>query len=110
MDLDDWIIEGTMSNVFLVKEGKLRSPDLIHAGVAGIIRGRILEVAAALNLSCEVGELIFADVLDADEVFFCNSVAGIWPVARINQTSYKVGPYTRRFQQQLVDENLIVMT
>lgn len=110
MDLDDWVIEGTMSNVFLVKDGKLRSPDLNKAGVAGIIRGRILESAETLGLSREVGGLSLDDVLDADEVFFCNSIAGIWPVARINQRSYKVGPYSRCLQQQLADENLIVMT
>lgn len=110
MDLDDWVIEGTMSNVFLVKDGKLQSPDLIKAGVAGIIRGRILESAETLGLSRAVGGLTLDDVLAAEEVFFCNSVAGIWPVARINQTSYKVGPYSRRFQQQLVDENLIMMS
>lgn len=110
LDLNGRVIEGTMSNVFLVKNGKLRSPDLIKAGVAGIIRGRILESAEALSLNREVGELTLDDVLDADEVFFCNSVAGIWPVAHINRTSYKVGPYSRRLQEQLIDENLIVMS
>ena len=97
-----------MSNIFLLKNGHLFTPELSEAGVAGVVRGRILELASAINLDSEVGTVSLDDVLGADEVFFCNSVAGIWPVTRIRQTTYQAGPFTGQLRQQLVDENLIV--
>ena len=109
MDVDDKVIEGTMSNVFLVKNGQLLTPDLTRAGVAGVIRGAILELAGNINLKCEICSLGLDDVFGADEIFFCNSIAGIWPVSRIRQTHYKSGPLTRQLQQVLAEQNLIVL-
>jgi 4-amino-4-deoxychorismate lyase len=108
MDINDKVIEGSMSNIFLVKNEQIFTPELSGAGVAGVIRGRILELARAMNLDCEVRTVSLDDVLRADEIFFCNSVAGVWPVARIKQTTYQAGPITRRLRQPLSDENLIV--
>lgn len=109
MDADDKVIEGTMSNVFLVKNEQLVTPDLTRAGVAGVIRGAILELAGNINLKCEICSLGLDDVFQADEIFFCNSIAGIWPVSRIRQTHYKSGPLTRQLQQVLAEQNLIVL-
>ncbi len=110
MDIGDRVVEGTMSNIFLVKNGQLFTPELSRAGVAGVIRGRILELGRDLDMGHAVRDIVLDDVLHADEVFFCNSVAGIWPVILIDQTSYNVGPYTRQLQRKLLDEKLIVMT
>jgi len=109
MDAEDKVIEGTMSNVFLVKNKQLRTPDLSKAGVAGIIRAAILELAGNIDLYSEIRDLGLDDVFQADEVFFCNSIAGIWPVSRIRQRQYKSGPLTRQLQQYLAEQNLIVL-
>ncbi len=109
LDIDENVIEGSMSNIFIVKNGKLLTPELDKAGVAGIIRGRIIEFCERTQSTCEITSLKIEDVMKADEVFFCNSIAGIWPVVRIDQVQFKIGHYTRELQAQLVEENLIVM-
>ena len=40
-------------------------------------------------------------LLEADEVFVCNSVRGIFPVSHIDHLEYSIGPLTREVQQWL---------
>lgn len=84
-DPEGRVVEGTMSNVFWVEGDTLLTPDLSHCGVAGIMRERILDWAEGEGVttrteSCEISRL-FA----SDGVFVCNSLMGVWPVARIDQ-------------------------
>lgn len=84
LDIEDRVVEGTLSNVFVVKGGQLYSPDLSLAGVAGVMRRVIIErIAPALGLSCQIKHFKLDFLSDADEIFLCNSVFGIWPVNRI---------------------------
>src|SRR5690606_29721918 len=50
------VIGGTMSNLFLVRNGVLLTPRLEQAGVAGITRQRVLETAARLGLPAREAE------------------------------------------------------
>lgn len=103
LDADGALIEGTMSNVFVVRAGRLLTPALEACGVAGVMRAHLLERAAQLGVICEATALGLADVRSADEVFLCNSLIGIWPVRRFQDTVYAPGPLTRRLQQALGD-------
>lgn len=110
LDIEDRVIEGSMSNIFIVKDGQLFTPGLDKTGVAGIIRGKILDMCKDSALQCDVTTLSLQDVLNADEVFFCNSIAGIWPVRRIAETVFEIGQSTQELQEQLASENMIVMS
>ncbi len=79
-DADGNIIEGTMSNLFAVRQGKLLTPSLLNSGVAGIIRARIIALAEQHAISLTVVQLTQADVLMMDELFICNSLLEILPV------------------------------
>ena len=48
------VIEGTQSNVFIVKAGQLLTPSLENAGVAGVMRSFILSNAYKLGLNTEI--------------------------------------------------------
>ena len=74
------IVEGTRSNLFLVKNGVLFTPDLSLCGVAGLQRDRVMNWATQHRVECKIGELVLGDLLAADEVFLVNSVIGLWPV------------------------------
>jgi 4-amino-4-deoxychorismate lyase len=50
-DTEGRIIEGTMSNLFLVRDGALHTPILNHCGVRGIMRNRIIELAAEVGIA-----------------------------------------------------------
>jgi 4-amino-4-deoxychorismate lyase len=88
------VIEATQSNLFIVKGGRLFTPDLSSSGVAGIMRACIIEIAAKLSIPCAVTRLTFAEVQTAEEGFLCNSLIGVWPIREIARTVLKPGPIT----------------
>ncbi len=100
-DLEGRLISATMSNVFLVRNQRLQTPDLRNCGVAGIARERILELARSHNVHCTLTETTPQDLLDADEVFVCNSVNGVWPVRSLDTRQWSSGELTRFFAHQL---------
>ena len=77
------VIEGTMSNVFFVKDEQLHTPNLSHCGVDGVVRKAILQHAGALGIKVQLGEFTLQDFLSADEIFMSNSLLGIWPVRKL---------------------------
>lgn len=99
-DEEDFIVEGTMSNVFMVREdGRVVTPDLKRCGVSGVMRHYLLEQARLADLPVEVCDLPLADVMRAREMFLSNSLIGVWPVTRVGERSFVAGPVTRRFQR-----------
>jgi 4-amino-4-deoxychorismate lyase len=101
LDVDGCLVEGTMSNLFLVRQQVLLTPDLRNCGVAGIMRSIILEQAERLSLPVKICRLGMEDLQQADEVFVCNSLIGIWPVIAVGGRPYCKGEITQRMQQQI---------
>jgi len=98
LDTDSQVIEGTQSNLFIVSNNKLRTPDLKKAGVAGVMRDFILQQTLALGVDCEVQSLTIKDIETADEVFMTNSVIGLWPVRQFAK---------RRYNQDLISQKIL---
>ena len=101
LDSGDKLIEGTMSNLFLVRDGMLQTPDLQRCGVAGIMRSQVLELADKIPINTEVCQPGIAELQAAEEVFICNSLIGIWPVITIDDRKYTRGTITKRLQDLL---------
>jgi 4-amino-4-deoxychorismate lyase len=97
------VIEGTMTNLFIVSHDRLLTPDLSHSGVEGVMRGLVLERAVELSLEAGVMDINKSDVLQADEVFLTNCLIGLWPVRRIEAQEYPLGRITQRIQEAIVD-------
>ncbi len=87
-DVAGHVIEGVRSNVFLIRQGRLITPDLSLCGVAGVQRDRVISAAAALGVPVEIRRVELDEVSLADEVFLSNSVFGIRPVACFEQRSW----------------------
>lgn len=100
-DAEGHVVEGVMSNLFLVKGGVLRTPLLDRCGVSGVMRGVVMRLAAEMDLSLAETRISLDEVYDADELFLTNSVIGIWPVNRFEQLAYSVGPLTRLLFERL---------
>lgn len=94
LDSDGRVVCATMSNLFLVRGGRLVTPAVTHAGVAGIMRGLVLELADRLGLETTVREVDPAEVIAADELFLTNSQYVLWPVARLGTHEWAGGPLT----------------
>ncbi|QXZ16017.1 aminodeoxychorismate lyase [Pseudomonas sp. AO-1] len=92
------VIEGVFSNLFLVRDGVLITPDLKRCGVAGVMRAELLFQAESLAIPTQITDVSLEQLQWADEVFICNSVYGVWPVRAYAALSWPVGPLTRKLQ------------
>ena len=103
MDADGNLVEGTMSNLFIISDGVLMTPDLSRCGVAGIMRTIILELAEQQGLDTRITPISRQALLQADEVFLSNSLIGIWPVVAVGNSMYRKGAITVQLQKLLAD-------
>jgi branched-chain amino acid aminotransferase len=113
------LANGSVSNVFLVKDGTLLTPiargeeeegSLPSPVLPGITREVVKEIAAGLNIGCAAQMLTITEVLDADEVFLTNSSWGVLPVVQVEAKAIGdgfVGPIAKKLMErywQLVTE------
>lgn len=77
------LIEGIKSNVFMITQGRIITPDLISSGVAGIMRAVVIDLLRQMKMQLEVRTIVLPELRSVNEVFVCNSVIGIWPVTCI---------------------------
>lgn len=77
LDVDGRVIEGTKSNLFFVESGNLVTPALTCCGVEGVMRNALI---AGFKNQVKVEQVTLTRVFEADEVFVCNSIFGVWPV------------------------------
>ncbi len=103
MDLNDQVIEGTMSNIFFAKDSCLYTPEITQCGVQGIIRDIIKQIAREHQIPVIETAISQDDIYNADEVFVTNSVIGIWPVKQVQTHKYKVGLITQKIQSLFVE-------
>jgi 4-amino-4-deoxychorismate lyase len=89
-DVAGRIVSGTMSNLFLVRGGKLLTPGLARCGIAGVMRGLVIDVAEASGIEVAEGDVRLRELETADGLFLTNSLIGIWPVARIDDWGFDV--------------------
>ncbi|MGI9277156.1 MAG: aminodeoxychorismate lyase [Endozoicomonas sp.] len=105
LDWEGRPVEGTMSNLFLVKkDGLLVTPLLDHCGVKGVCREYILEQASGWGLKVFEQAVQLSDLERASEVFTCNSVNGVWPVVAFRDIDWPVGPVTCDVRDRILDE------
>ena len=96
LDEDNYVIEATAANLFIVRGGDVLTPALQQCGVAGVMRAEIIMLAKSIGLRMIEGVLSLDDVHHADELFLTNSVIGVWPVRELDTILKPVGPITRR--------------
>jgi 4-amino-4-deoxychorismate lyase len=90
LDSRDHLIEGIKSNLFLIKGDSLLTPDLQRCGVAGVMRGLVMDVAAEMGIEVKVTDLGLPDLWDSEGLFLTNSLIGIWPLREVNGRAFAV--------------------
>jgi 4-amino-4-deoxychorismate lyase len=95
------LVSGTMSNLFLVREGGLLTPRIDQCGVAGVMRRVVLREARRVGIPARECELHADSLQAADEVFLTNARIGIWPVRALDGRTLTPGPVTRHLQSIL---------
>lgn len=82
-DTERKIIEVSAGNLFWYKNNTWYTPDLSNAGVEGVMRNQILDVFNNKKLDHQQVSSYLDELIDAEEVFVCNSLMAIVPVASI---------------------------
>lgn len=80
---DGAVVSATAANLFVLRNGQLRTPLIDLAGIRGITREVVLREARVLGIEAIEARLTLADVAGAEEIFLTSSRVGIWPVARL---------------------------
>jgi 4-amino-4-deoxychorismate lyase len=101
LDINNNVIEGTMTNLFYVKDNIIYTSSLKLSGVAGVMREIIKKIIVEQNLALVEHDYGKENLLVADEAFVCNSVIGIWPIRQIEQCNFTVGLITTRLQTEI---------
>lgn len=97
------VAESATSNVFMVKDGEVFTPIANGTFLAGITRLRHMTNMRADGLTVHETVLTFADFEDADEVFLSGNMQKVTAVTGFEDTSYQVGPVTRRVREMYWD-------
>lgn len=84
LNKDDYIAEGAVENIFIVKNNRVITNDERSSILMGITRDSVLQIAKDLGYETEVGFLMLEDLLNADEAFFTGTAAEITPVREID--------------------------
>ncbi|MBI2516705.1 MAG: aminodeoxychorismate synthase component I [Opitutae bacterium] len=89
-------LEGTVSNLFVVRAGRVCTPPLDSGILPGIVRARMLATGAPPVEEVAISEQMLRD---ADEVFLTNSLLGVMPVAHLDGRALNLqrNPVTRAF-------------
>lgn len=103
LDQQQQVISGIRSNVFVIKNNQLYTPDLRQAGIAGTVRQAIIDYG-----HCQVVPLKISDVQQADAVFISNSIFGCWPITEFMGYQYAISSGLRQLQQRLREDKIIV--
>ena len=100
LDFEGNVAEGPGENLFIVKAGKLYTPELGKI-LAGITRDSIMKIARDLNIEVIESTLSLQEVYDADEAFFTGTAAEVTPIASLDNKpigSNAPGPITAKLK------------
>jgi len=80
---------GIMSNVFWFSAGSWHTPSLQHVGVAGLTRQRLIQLMQREAISLNIVDVSTEQVREqAESLFMCNSLIGVWPVQAWDSQTY----------------------
>ncbi len=106
LDANGYVSEGSGENIFLVKKGKLITPDLSCSILEGITRDTVITLAKDLGLTVQETRITRDQLWLADEVFLTGTAAEITPVREVDNRAIgegTVGPITKKIQAKFFD-------
>ncbi|HEX5798319.1 MAG TPA: branched-chain amino acid transaminase [Candidatus Saccharimonadales bacterium] len=100
LDKDDYVSEGAVMNLFIVKEGCLITPPADSDILEGITRKTIFEIAAEAKIPFKEAKVSKEELYSADEVFFCGTATDITWCSQIDDKNISKarGPLTAKIE------------
>ena len=96
------LTEGTTSNLFFVREGRLLTPKKSCGILSGITREKIIQLAQENGIPLEEGSWPGDELLKAEEIFLSGTVKKVMPVSVLDNRpvgSGKPGPITQKMMR-----------
>ena len=93
------VSECTADNIFIVRDGEVRTPDIVDGILEGVTRQTILDLCEKLKIPCAARAMQAYDLYTSDECFLTGTGAEVVPVTKIDGRvigSGEPGPITRR--------------
>jgi branched-chain amino acid aminotransferase len=100
------VAEGSAENIFIVKNGIIKTPPLNADILNGITRDSVIRLIKADGIKLIQKNISLKELLKADEVFMTGTAAEVKSVTKINKTSIgngKVGIITKTLQKSFID-------
>ncbi len=105
LDVDGFVAEGSGENIFIIRNGKMYTPDLTSA-LEGITRDTVVQIAGEMGLQVIEKRITRDEVYSADEVFFTGTAAEVTPIRELDRRAIgegKRGPITAEIQKRYFD-------
>ena len=102
LDKNGFISEGSGENLFIIKDSKLLTPKTDFC-LNGITRQTVMQIASDLGIEVEEKNLIFDELVDADEAFFSGTAVEITPITMVDNSiigSGTIGTITESLQSK----------
>jgi branched-chain amino acid aminotransferase len=105
LDPEGYVAEGAGENLFIVKKGRLYTPDLTSC-LEGITRATVLQIAEELGLTVQEKRITRDEVYCCDEAFFTGTAAEVTPIRELDGRQIGIGrrgPVTAEIQARYFD-------
>ncbi|PIR21457.1 MAG: hypothetical protein COV45_01535 [Deltaproteobacteria bacterium CG11_big_fil_rev_8_21_14_0_20_47_16] len=86
------ILEGSASNLFVIKNGRLLTPPISDGILPGVTRSAVLGAADTLEIPWKETHFTVKTLKDADEIFITGSTSEVLPIAEISGICKKKAP------------------
>jgi branched-chain amino acid aminotransferase len=95
LNAEGHLTEGTISNIFFVKNGILCTPSVECGILDGITRAMVIDLALKNGLEVKEGRFTPEELYTASEVFITNTTMEVMPARRVDKTEFKVGEISK---------------
>ena len=105
LDPEGYVCEGAGENIFIVKNGKLYTPDLTSC-LEGITRATVIQLAGEMGIEVVEKRITRDEVYCADEAFFTGTAAEVTPIRELDNRQIGAGhrgPVTKALQEKYFD-------
>ena len=99
LDMLGNVAETATSNIFMVTDGVVFTPNPTGAFLNGVTRQRVIDLLRTSSIEVRETTLSVEDFVGADEVFTSGNYAKVMPVARVESAEKQPGPVFRKARE-----------
>lgn len=104
---DNRVADATIANVFIVKDGSIKTPALTEGPVNGVMRRHLLHLIRKENIPVEEGIITVDELLEASELFLTNAIHGIKWVKQLSNSHYTNATSIRLYKMLKSEEGKV---